>query len=179
MGKGTITPKTLIQSTWKLTLICKPPQRVKATFTCTKDEVAGITVADVAIDEMKTLQSSSTKADVDAVHNAASELVDAIKGQLDEAKLTLTLGDKDSKTFNLNDTAVEIEVARYLLDGQSPADFLEQKATVKATYKVEATKDEVTFELNGDLEFTAVEVMTSEKAKAPSRVSEVGSWIEV
>ncbi|NMB36305.1 MAG: hypothetical protein GX989_08490, partial [Firmicutes bacterium] len=89
----------------ELTLVPAKPTsaEVKATFLgYLKDEVAGITVADVAIDEDENITVIFDEdADVDAVHNAASELVDAIKGELDEAKLTLTLGDKDSKTFNL------------------------------------------------------------------------------
>ncbi|MGI6662167.1 MAG: hypothetical protein ACOX4B_01600 [Bacillota bacterium] len=47
------------------------------------------------------------------------------------------------KDFDLTDEDVALQVALYLLDGTSPADFLKGKEAVEASYTVEATTETV------------------------------------
>jgi hypothetical protein len=88
------------------------------------------------------------------VYQAANELVDALKGELEAATLTLN-GEEE---FDLTDEGVAAQIALYLLDGTDPEEFLKGKEAVEASYTVEATdQDGITFTLAGDLLFKAAE----------------------
>jgi phenylalanine-4-hydroxylase len=91
------------------------------------------------------------------VYQAANELVDALKGELEAATLTLNEDETDGR-FDLTDEDVAAQIALYLLDGTSPQDFLKGKEAVEASYTVEATdQDGITFTLAGDLVFKVAE----------------------
>jgi hypothetical protein len=120
-------------------------------------EVEDIEVADVEIvgeDITVTFNRDTTPS---AVYQAANELVDALKGELEAATLTLN----GEENFDLTDDDVALQVALYLLEGTEPEDFLKGKEAVEASYTVEATNENgVEFELNGHLVFQ-VELVAS------------------
>jgi S-adenosylmethionine synthetase len=120
-----------------------------------KDEVENITVAEVVIDEEEDITVTFNRdAEVAEVYQAANELVEALKGELEEAKLTLN-GERE---FDLSDEGVAAQIALYLLDGTDPEEFLKGKEAVEAIYTVEATdQDGITFTLAGDLVFKVAE----------------------
>ncbi len=93
-----------------------------------KGEVADIDEAAVVIDEEENISVSfKWNAKVDDVYTAANALIEALKGELDKATLTLTLNEGSSKEFNLKDVDVAVQVARYLLGDMSPEQFLAEK----------------------------------------------------
>jgi hypothetical protein len=114
-------------------------------------EVDKITVAEVVIDEEENISVTFDRdAEVAEVYQAANELVDALKGELEAATLTLN----GEENFDLTDEGVAAQIALYLLEGTSPQDFLKGKEAVEASYTVEATnEDGITFTLEGNLEF--------------------------
>jgi uncharacterized protein YaiL (DUF2058 family) len=117
-------------------------------------EVEKITVADVEIEEEDITVTFNRDAKVAEVYQAANELVEALKGELEEAKLTLN-GERE---FDLSDEGVAVQIALYLLDGTDPEEFLKGKEAVEASYTVEATdQDGITFTLAGDLVFKVAE----------------------
>jgi hypothetical protein len=117
-------------------------------------EVEKITVADVEIEEEDITVTFNRDAKVAEVYQAANELVEALKGELEEAKLTLN-GERE---FDLSDEGVAVQIALYLLDGTDPEEFLKGKEAVEAIYTVEATdQDGITFTLAGDLVFKVAE----------------------
>ena len=82
-------------------------------------------------------------------------------------QLTVTREGAESQDFDLNNPGVAVQVARYLLGDMSPEDFLANKATVTADYTAVATnKAGVTFNLEGDLEFTVGEPSEDEVEQA-------------
>jgi hypothetical protein len=109
-------------------------------------EVEDIEVADVEIvgeDITVTFNRDTTPS---AVYQAANELVEALKGELEAAKLTLD----EEESFDLTEEDVAAQIALYLLDGTSPQDFLKGKEAVEASYTAEATnEDGITFTLEG------------------------------
>ncbi|MGI6662162.1 MAG: hypothetical protein ACOX4B_01575, partial [Bacillota bacterium] len=117
-------------------------------------EVEKIDVAEVDIDGEDITVTFDRDANPAEVYQAANELVDALKGELEAAKLTLN-GEKE---FDLTDEGVALQIALYLLDGTSPEDFLKGKEAVEASYTAEATnEDGITFTLAGDLVFKVAE----------------------
>jgi hypothetical protein len=120
-------------------------------------EVEKITVADVEIEEEDITVTFNRDAKVAEVYQAANELVEALKGELEAATLTLNEDETDGR-FDLTDEDVAAQIALYLLDGTSPQDFLKGKEAVEASYTVEATdQDGITFTLAGDLVFKVAE----------------------
>jgi hypothetical protein len=102
-------------------------------------EVEKITVAEVVIDEEENITVTFNRDTTpSAVYQAANELVDALKGELEAATLTLN----GEENFDLTDEDVALQVALYLLEGTEPEDFLKGKEAVEASYTVEATNEE-------------------------------------
>ena len=60
------------------------------------DEVADITAAEVTINEEDISASFKWNATVDEVYQAANGLINALKGELDKATLTLIRGEERS-----------------------------------------------------------------------------------
>jgi hypothetical protein len=120
-------------------------------------EVEKIDVAEVDIDGEDITVTFDRDANPAEVYQAANELVDALKGELEAATLTLNEDETDGR-FDLTDEDVAAQIALYLLDGTSPQDFLKGKEAVEASYTVEATdQDGITFTLAGDLVFKVAE----------------------
>jgi hypothetical protein len=130
-------------------------------------EVEDIEVADVEIvgeDITVTFNRDTTPS---AVYQAANELVDALKGELEAATLTLN----GEENFDLTDDGVALQVALYLLEGTEPEDFLKGKEAVEASYTVEATNENgVTFTLAGNLVF-AVAAPSDEEIREARQLS--------
>jgi hypothetical protein len=123
-----------------------------------EDKVAeDIDVADVEIDEEEDISVTFDRdAEVAEVYQAANELVEALKGELEAA--TLTLNEDERRRFDLTDEGVAVQIALYLLEGTSPQDFLKGKEAVEASYTAEATdQDGITFTLEGELVFKVAE----------------------
>ncbi|MGI6662163.1 MAG: hypothetical protein ACOX4B_01580 [Bacillota bacterium] len=76
-------------------------------------EVEKIDVAEVDIDGEDITVTFDRDANPAEVYQAANELVDALKGELEAATLTLN-GEKE---FDLTEEDVALQVALYLLDG--------------------------------------------------------------
>jgi hypothetical protein len=123
-----------------------------------KDKVKDIDVAEVVIDEEENISVTFDRdAEVAEVYQAANELVEALKGELEAATLTLNEDETDGR-FDLTDEGVAVQIALYLLEGTSPQDFLKGKEAVEASYTAEATdQDGITFTLAGDLVFKVAE----------------------
>jgi ABC-type transporter Mla MlaB component len=122
-----------------------------------KDKVKDIDVAAVAIDGEDITVTFDRDANPAEVYQAANELVDALKGELEAATLTLNEDETDGR-FDLTDEGVAAQIALYLLEGTSPQDFLKGKEAVEASYTAEATnEDGITFTLEGELVFKVAE----------------------
>jgi nicotinamide mononucleotide adenylyltransferase len=141
--------KVLITETVEIT--AEPTQEeidaAKADFLADlKNKVKDIDVAAVAIDEENITVTFDRDTTPSAVYQAANELVAALKGELEAAKLTLD----EEESFDLTEEDVAAQIALYLLDGTSPQDFLKGKEAVEASYTAEATnEDGITFTLEG------------------------------
>jgi hypothetical protein len=131
-------------------------------------EVDKITVAEVVIDEEENITVTFNRDTTpSAVYQAANELVDALKGELEAATLTLN----GEENFDLTDDGVALQVALYLLEGTEPEDFLKGKEAVEASYTVEATNENgVTFTLAGNLVF-AVAAPSDEEIREARQLS--------
>jgi hypothetical protein len=131
-------------------------------------EVDKITVAEVVIDEEENITVTFNRDTTpSAVYQAANELVDALKGELEAATLTLN----GEENFDLTDDDVALQVALYLLEGTEPEDFLKGKEAVEASYTVEATNENgVTFTLAGNLVF-AVAAPSDEEIREARQLS--------
>jgi non-homologous end joining protein Ku len=131
-----------------------------------KDKVEDIEVADVEIvgeDITVTFDRDTTPS---AVYQAANELVDALKGELEAATLTLNEDETDGR-FDLTDEDVAAQIALYLLEGTSPAEFLKGLETIEAIYTVEAIdQDGIPFTLEGGLVFQVAAPSDDEIAAA-------------
>jgi hypothetical protein len=130
--------------------------------------VAEIDAAEVTIDDEENITANfKWDATVDEVYQAANGLIDALKGELEAATLTVIRTEEDSKNFDLKESNVASKIAQYLLNGMSPEDFLKDKATVTAAYTAVATNEEgVSFNLGGSLVFTVGEPTADEVAAA-------------
>ncbi|MDR9786766.1 MAG: hypothetical protein RJR37_05900 [Peptococcaceae bacterium MAG4] len=119
-----------------------------------EDRVKDIDVAEVVIDGEGITVTFDRDAKPTDVLQTANELVAALKGELYSATLTLN-GEAE---FDLSDEGVAAQIALYLLDGTSPAEFLKGLETIEAIYTAEATnEDGITFTLAGDLVFKVAE----------------------
>jgi ABC-type transporter Mla MlaB component len=135
-----------------------------------KDKVKDIDVAAVAIDEENITVTFDRDANPAEVYQAANELVDALKGELEAATLTLNEDETDGR-FDLTDEGVAAQIALYLLEGTSPQDFLKGKEAVEASYTAEATnEDGITFTLEGELVFKVAEPSQEEIRRRESRL---------
>jgi ABC-type transporter Mla MlaB component len=149
-----------------------------------KDKVKDIDVAAVAIDGEDITVTFDRDANPAEVYQAANELVDALKGELEAATLTLNEDETDGR-FDLTDEGVAAQIALYLLDGTSPTEFLKGLETIEASYTAEAIdQDGIPFTLEGELVFQMEEdyIEVSETVQLDrdyDKVNVVGNEIEV
>jgi hypothetical protein len=127
-----------------------------------EDRVKDIDVADVVIDIDEDGENITVTFDRDAkptdVLQTANELVAALKGELYSATLILN-NDETNGGFDLADEGVAAQIALYLLNGTSPAEFLKGLETIEASYTAEAIdQDGIPFTLAGELVFQMAEL---------------------
>jgi uncharacterized protein YuzE len=135
-----------------------------------EDRVKDIDVADVVIDIDEDGENITVTFDRDAkptdVLQAANELVAALKGELYSATLILN-NDETNGGFDLADEGVAAQIALYLLNGTSPAEFLKGLETIEASYTAEAIdQDGIPFTLAGELVFQVAAPSDDEIAAA-------------
>ena len=104
-------------------------------------------VAQVEIDSDNIIVTFASNATVDNIKAAANELVAQLLADGVAGELTI-----DNNSFNLNDENVASKVAKALLKGKTPEDFLND-GHVQVDYSAVVTVDGVTFNLNGKLTF--------------------------
>jgi uncharacterized repeat protein (TIGR02543 family)/uncharacterized repeat protein (TIGR02059 family) len=120
------------------------------------DKVQAIEVAAVTLDGEDVTAIFAKTTEVSDVYGVAQELLAAFKAELEEAELVLTVGG-DEATFHLDDENVAVEIARFLLGGLTPEEFLAQRDAVEAGYTATAIdKYGVSFDLEGSLKFQTV-----------------------
>jgi uncharacterized repeat protein (TIGR02543 family) len=120
------------------------------------DKVQAIEVAAVTLDGEDVTAVFAKTTEVSDVYGVAQELLAAFKAELEEAELVLTVG-VDEATFHLDDENVAVAIARFLLGGMEPEDFLAQRDAVEAGYTATAIdKYGVSFDLEGSLKFQTV-----------------------
>jgi hypothetical protein len=129
----------------------------KDAFLAALDEkVQAIDVAKVILDGEDVTAVFAKTTEVSDVYGVAQELLAAFKAELEEAELVLTVGG-DEATFHLDDENVAVEIARFLLGGLTPEEFLAQRDAVEAGYTATAIdKYGVSFDLEGSLKFQTV-----------------------
>jgi hypothetical protein len=135
-----------------------------------EDRVKDIDVADVVIDIDEDGENITVTFDRDAkptdVLQTANELVAALKGELYSATLILN-NDETNGGFDLADEGVAAQIALYLLNGTSPAEFLKGLETIEASYTAEAIdQDGIPFTLEGELVFQVAAPSDDEIAAA-------------